>query len=760
MKCPAPSFIVYLDFFNDGAFRMTTLSRASIIVLCYNGLEETTRPCLESIIANTPIDSYELIIVDNASSDGTPDYLKTLVAQHAHVSIQLNDSNKGYSGGNNDGMKLARGQYIILLNNDTLVPVGWLDKLLGLFSKQANVGLVGPVTNSAGNEQRVGLVGLNEQNYEDIAAAYTNRQQGLWFATERLGFFCVAMRREVLGKVGYLDENFGIGMFEDDDYCVRVKKAGFTLAVVEDCFVYHKGSVSFSKLDTEHYRELFDKNKAYFRKKHRLEWTLTDIALSYWKKFDKDLLAYVRNNQNMTSEIERMLIRFENFKHVLLQIHQVELASVPANIRGAASHKMVARTKWQGRWQHFKRNIIHGTYTEKWHYVRALRQRVLHRDPHEQIMLVQPVIQIPEDVCLQLTAIREELDGRPLMIFPATVDYHYMTQRPQHLARAFAASGYVVIYGTLNRQMDKVAVSERAADNLYLLNEYYFQFLSQVFIPKESIYYCLWPNNIKHLDYLPYSYLLYDYMDDLSLLDLPAGELAHDHKVMLNQADLVTVSAGRLMAQLPEHILPKALLVNNAVSQEFIEVSNAYELNVKSLTNLGDRPILGYYGAIAEWLDFDLIESLAQALHDVRIVLIGPVSEKVSKQVADLLWNHSNIVVLPTCKQLELIPFLHRFDVCLIPFIKNTVTEAVSPVKLFEYFSAGKPVVSTNLPECNNYAPVRIAQDHHQFIAIVRAILIETSIKIDETAQHIALNNTWSQRIQQIESVMKARTIS
>ena len=739
---------------------MTILFRASIVVLCYNGLEETTLPCLESIIGNTPMDSYELIIVDNASKDGTPDYLKTFVALHQHVRIHLNDSNKGYSGGNNDGMKLALGQYIILLNNDTLVPVGWLDKLLGLFSEQANVGLVGPVTNAAGNEQRIELAGLNEQNYEEIAAAYTNRQLGIWFATERLGFFCVAMRREVLDKVGYLDENFGIGMFEDDDYCIRVKKAGFTLAVVEDCFVYHKGSVSFSKLDTDNYRELFDKNKAYFRKKHRIEWTLSCIALSYWNKFDKDLLAYVQNNQNMTSEIERMLIRFENFKHLLLQIHQVELASVPANIRGTSSHPMVARTKWQGRWQHFKRNIILGTYTEKWRYVRALLQRGLHRCIPEQFMLVQPVVPIPEDVCLQLTAIREALDGRPLIIFPATVDFHYMTQRPQHLARAFAASGYVVIYGTLNRQMDKVNITEHAADSLYLLHEYYFQFLSQVFKSKETIYYCLWPNNIKHLGYLPYSYLLYDYMDDLSLLDLPEDELARDHEEMLNQADLVTVSAGRLMAQLPEHILPKALLVNNAVSQEFIEESNAYELSEKNLTNLDNCPILGYYGAIAEWLDFDLIESLAQAFQDVRIVFIGPVSEKVSKQVADLLWNHSNIVVLPTCKQLELIPYLHRFDVCLIPFIKNTVTDAVSPVKLFEYFSAGKPVVSTNLSECNNYTPVRIAQDHHQFIAIVRAILIETPIKLDGTAQHIALNNTWFKRIQQIQSMMKAKTIS
>ena len=140
---------------------MIATYRASIVVLCYNGLEETTRPCLESIIASTPIDAYELIIVDNASLDGTAKYLQAFAAQHTNVRIQLNNNNKGYAGGNNDGIRLAKGQYIVLLNNDTLVPVGWLDQLLKLFNKQSGVGLLGPVTNSAGNEQRIELKGLN-----------------------------------------------------------------------------------------------------------------------------------------------------------------------------------------------------------------------------------------------------------------------------------------------------------------------------------------------------------------------------------------------------------------------------------------------------------------------------------------------------------------------------------------------------------------------------------------------------------------------
>ncbi len=545
-------------------------------------------------------------------------------------------------------------------------------------------------------------------------------------------------------------------MFEDDDYCIRAKKAGFTLAVVEDCFVYHKGSVSFGKLAVEGYRALFEKNKAYFRGKHGIEWALTDIAFSYWEKFDQDLSAYIKSNIKVSSEIERILVRHENFKHLLVQINRAELANIPSNIRKTSGHRVATRAKWQTRWQNFKRNVVHGSATEKWRYLCTISGRILHRLGYKQDAELTQAAQV---VLSKLKAIHDALNGRKLIIFPATIDFHYMTQRPQHLARAFAEAGYVVVYGTLNRQLDKVDITEQVTDNLFLLNEPYFQFISHVFQPEEIIYYCLWPNNAKHLEYLPYSYLLYDYMDELSLLDLPHGELERDHLKMLNQADLVTVSADRLMAQIPEHILPKALLVNNAVSREFIDAVGVYDDAQSGWMPLGDRTIIGYYGAIAEWLDFDLIEKLAGELPDSRIVLIGPVAEGVSKRVTNILWRHSNIVVIAACKQLELIHFLKQFDVCLIPFIKNAVTDAVSPVKLFEYFSAGKPVVTTNLVECAKYHPVHIAYNHEQFVSLVRNIASEAPAKLDMAAQQIALDNTWDRRIQQIKTLMQSKGV-
>jgi GT2 family glycosyltransferase len=724
--------------------------RASIVVLCYNGLRETTLPCLESIVANTSGESYELIVVDNASVDGTAEYLKTFAAEHANVRIQLNDINKGYAAGNNDGIRLARGRYVVLLNNDTLVPCEWLPRLLKLFKEQPNIGMVGPVTNSAGNEQRIDLPGLNEKNFEEMAAAYIERQKGVWFTTEKLGFFCVAIRRTLLEKIGFLDEKFGLGMFEDDDYCLRAKKAGFSLGVVEDCFVYHKGSVSFGKLAVTKYRALFEENRAYFRLKNGFDWAFTDIAFSYWEKFDGDLLAYAKSSKETSPEIERILVRHKNFKHLLVQIHQAELVNLPTNVHGSSS-QIATRAKWYTRWSTFKRFAIYGTPTEKLRYIRRILNGILTR-----FGIGEGTGELREGLA-KLKILRKKLTGQKLVIFPATVDFHFMAQRPQHLARAFAEAGYLVIYGTLNHQIDKVDIIEQVSDNLYLLNEHYFAFISHIFKPEECIYYCLWPNNIKHLRHLPYSYLLYDYMDQLSLLDLPADELERDHLAMLNHADIVTVSSEKLMDQLPKKISSKTLLINNAVSKQFIDAVNTHAKAPIELETFGDHPILGYYGAIDEWMDFDLLECLAKEITEARLVLIGPIAESVTQKVEELLQYHSNVVAFPVRKQLELIPFLQKFDICLIPFIKNPVTDAISPVKLFEYFSAGKPVVTTNLAECVKYTLIHVAYDHRQFVELVRNILLENPRNLNVTAQQVALNNTWKHRVQQILSVMQLK---
>lgn len=723
----------------------------SIVVLAYNGLEDVTRPCIASILENTPEGSYELVLVDNASSDGTASYFESLRAKHGHVTLCLNQHNKGYAGGNNDGMRLARGDYVVLLNNDTLVPSGWLERLLGLLKTNANIGLVGPVTNSAGNEQRIELAGLNESNYEKVIQPYLKRQRGQWFTTERLGFYCVALKREVMDRVGFLDERFGLGMFEDDDYCIRARNAGFALAVIEDCFVYHKGSVSFSKLSVESYRTLFEKNRALFTKLHGTQWTFSDIALGYWEKFNADLSAYRHSIDANAPDpaIERVLVRWENFHHLLVQVHGAELSGTPSF--GAQESTAVTRAKWKIRWHNFRRNVVHGSWRERRRYVGHLAGRV-----RQRLWSSRGQNSLHPEVQALLSAIPQPHAEMKVVIFPATIDYSYMTQRPQQMANAFAEAGCLVIYGTLNHVSDQVEVARQVRPNLYVLNERYFQHLVHLVNAEKTTYFCMWPNNVKHLQYVPCSEIIYDYMDDLVLLDLPKEQVRRDHELMLNKADLITVTASKLFEGLPSQHKKKTVLIPNAVSDEFlVEVNRPTELP-DELRNCVGKKIIGYYGAIAEWLDFQLLELLADSSPEYIIMLIGPVSNLAEKMVKSLT-NKPNVIILAPRSQIELIPFVQRFDVCIIPFIVNDVTNAVSPVKVYEYLAAGRPVVSTGIKECLGMPFVSISSSNSDFINKVKSVQIND---VDSIRQFVE-GNTWKCRSDNIAlSLKKQLTLS
>ena len=117
----------------------------SIIILTHKQLE-LTKQCLQSIETHTP-ESHEIIIVDNASTDGTLDYLRRYESAHSNVHVIANKENLGFAGGNNQGLALSKGEYVLLLNNDTVVTDGWLSRMLATLMNHPEAGLVGPMSN-------------------------------------------------------------------------------------------------------------------------------------------------------------------------------------------------------------------------------------------------------------------------------------------------------------------------------------------------------------------------------------------------------------------------------------------------------------------------------------------------------------------------------------------------------------------------------------------------------------------------------------
>ncbi|MDP2805259.1 MAG: glycosyltransferase [Gallionellaceae bacterium] len=241
--------------------------KISIIILSYNDYSGTTGPCLASLSNDPAFPTWEVFVVDNASNAETRDSLLSAQAQYPSVHFVLNEQNIGYAAGNNVGIRLSTGGVVILLNSDTIAPAGMIEKLAAHFINHPRLGMIGPVTNAAGNEQAILASAESIEGKSEQGLRYANSGGNELLVTYRMDFHCVAIARAVINKVGLLDEEFGRGYYEDFDYSLRVKNAGFDLRVAEDVFVYHRGSASFSKLPRET-KELMKRNKKRMLRKH------------------------------------------------------------------------------------------------------------------------------------------------------------------------------------------------------------------------------------------------------------------------------------------------------------------------------------------------------------------------------------------------------------------------------------------------------------------------------------------------------------
>lgn len=246
--------------------------KISIVVLTFNSLE-ITRLCINSILEKTAYPDYELIIVDNCSSDGTREYLMELSERESLVKVILNQENLGFAAGNNVGIKEAKGDYIVLLNNDTVVTRGWLTALSKHMENNEVIGMCGPVTNSIGNEAKIKVDYHSMSELERFSYHYTTKHLNEEYKDINvLALFCTMIRKSVVEECSHLDENYGIGMFEDDDYAEAVKAKGYSLVIAEDAFVHHFEGVSFKKIEDRTFMEIFEQNKQLYEKKWNKQW--------------------------------------------------------------------------------------------------------------------------------------------------------------------------------------------------------------------------------------------------------------------------------------------------------------------------------------------------------------------------------------------------------------------------------------------------------------------------------------------------------
>ncbi|MBT0569358.1 glycosyltransferase family 2 protein [Curvibacter sp. CHRR-16] len=239
----------------------------SLVVLGYRNFDAVTKNCLESLLPWAASAAVEIWVVDNGSPDDSAAKTRAWCEAHPGFRCLISKKNLGFAGGMNWGASHAQGDWLLLVNNDTVFPALALDALeLVVQNAPPKVAMLGPVTNAAGNGQRLWKPEADHAQWLQIGKQLHENPSKQLMPAYRCDFFCIAIRRTVWEQLGGLDTVFGLGYYEDFDFSLRLRNAGFEQKITEDVFVLHAGSATFQ--GSKEARALIKKNKKLLQSKH------------------------------------------------------------------------------------------------------------------------------------------------------------------------------------------------------------------------------------------------------------------------------------------------------------------------------------------------------------------------------------------------------------------------------------------------------------------------------------------------------------
>jgi len=243
------------------------------IVVCVHNALNDVQSCLQSVFAHTN-QPYSLILVDDGSAEETQNYLFDFAKRYGAVLIR-NEEARGYTLAANQGLRQSTAAYVVLLNSDTIVTEGWLDRMVACAESDPRIGVVGPLSNTASWQSIPEVESDGDWALNTLPAGVTVDQMGklvarysarLYPKMPLLNGFCLLIKRGLIDEVGYFDEkNFGAGYGEEDDYVLRARQAGWEAALADDTYIYHAQSRSYSN---ERRQQLTQRASAMLREKH------------------------------------------------------------------------------------------------------------------------------------------------------------------------------------------------------------------------------------------------------------------------------------------------------------------------------------------------------------------------------------------------------------------------------------------------------------------------------------------------------------
>lgn len=326
---------------------------------------------------------------------------------------------------------------------------------------------------------------------------------------------------------------------------------------------------------------------------------------------------------------------------------------------------------------------------------------------------------------------------RPVVYLPTWAQWGVMQQRPQYLVGAFAKAGHDTWF------VDPREPRERVVDGVRIVP-------SLASVPGEHVILYVHFAPLRELfDHFTDPAIVYDIFDDLSIFEpdeghLPPGlRVAAHHGAVVERADLV-IASHPLLVERHHHEAPDILLVENGVEVGRFTTPSERPADFPT----GPGPVVGYHGMHSYWFDFDLLADLARLRPSWTFALVGPVdprAESASEAVADL----PNVHLLGERPSDVIASYVQAFDVGIIPWRIDRMVEAVSPLKMYEFFAAGVPVVSVPIPAAVEHPVVRTANTAVGFAEQIEVALAGRATAAAAMAQ-AAEEADWSHRVEAI----------
>jgi len=335
-----------------------------------------------------------------------------------------------------------------------------------------------------------------------------------------------------------------------------------------------------------------------------------------------------------------------------------------------------------------------------------------------------------------------------VVIYPPTIDWSYMKQRPQHIMEQFSLNGFGVFY--CNKTQSKSLLYTPINPNLKIVHNN-AGFIKEI-IPRlkeqgtKIILWVSWSKLHLFLDQYRPDFIIYDYLDDFA-----AWEPYFDP--MVKKSDIVITTSETLMNRMKRDYPQKpSFMVPNGCDLKHFKPDGKLKAPAEFSGHTG--PVITYPGAWAHWIDVKLVEKIALTYNNALVAIIGAeFGTRVPRHIPNLRY-------LGYKAYDELPQYLQNSTVCIIPFLINPITVATNPIKMYEYLAAGCPVVSTDIPEAQNIPCVYTAQNHEDFIEKI-GLILNKDIVFDENAVYPWLEaHTWEKRFEDILRIINNHLLS